>query len=87
MGQVMHHLVPILPGVLKWELEFMGPIKLVALYTNNRYILVATYFATKQVEARAVCTNTAAVTANFFYDTTISRFGYPVELVRNQGLT
>ena len=78
---------PVLPGkpFLKWDLDFIGPIKPMARYTINRYILVATDYATKWVEARAFRTNTAAVTAKFLYDTIITRFGCPVELVSDQG--
>ena len=78
---------PVLPGepFLKWGLDFIGPIKPMAFYTNNRNIVVATNYATKWVEARALRTNTAAVTAKFLYDTIITRFGCPLELVSDQG--
>jgi hypothetical protein len=48
---------------MKWELNFVGPIKLVKRYIRN--ILVTTNHAMKWVEARALQTNTTIVIANF----------------------
>ncbi len=69
----------------KWGLDFIGPIKLVSKISRNWYILVATDYATKWVEAQTFHTNTTVVTAKFWYEHILTRFGCPLTIVIDQG--
>ena len=80
-------LVPILPlaPFEKWGIDFVGPIQPVTKHRKNRYILVATDYTTKWVEAVALQKNDARVTARFLFENIITRFGCPLELVSDRG--
>jgi hypothetical protein len=69
----------------KWGLDFIKPIKLANHYSSNQYILVATDYATKWVEARALRINVTTVTVKFLYDHILTWFGCPLTIVTNQG--
>ena len=65
----------------KWGLDFVGPIKPPAKNTHAEYILVATDYLTKWVEAKATVKNDARTTAMFLYENIVTRYGLPIELV------
>jgi hypothetical protein len=50
---------------MKWSLDFIGPIKPTRRLRGNKYVLVATNYATKWVEAKAFKTNIVVVPIRF----------------------
>lgn len=69
----------------KWGLDFIRTIKPAARRTQARYILVATDYTTKWVEARPLRKVNSASIAKFLYEVMITRFGCPIELISDQG--
>jgi len=68
---------------MKWGLNFIGPIKPIGRQIGNKYILVATDYATKWVEAKALRTNIAIDIARFLYEYIMIKFGCPLTIVTN----
>jgi hypothetical protein len=64
----------------------VGLIKPAKRFIGDKYILVATYYATKWVEARTLRTNTITVTTNFLYECILTRFGCPLTIITSQGV-
>jgi hypothetical protein len=67
---------------MKWGLDFIGLSKL----TRNKYILVATHYATKWVEAKAFKTNIIIITTIFLDEYILTKFGCPLTIVIDQGV-
>ena len=80
-------LTPIVPSMApfeKWGIDFIRPINPVNA-RKNRYIILATDYATKWVEARSTKRNDAATAAGFLFEEIMMRFGHPLELVSDRG--
>ena len=79
-------LTPIIPlaPFEKWGIDFIGPIFPVSA-RKKRYIILATDYATKWVEAKATRKNDAETSAIFLFEEILMRFGHPLELVSDRG--
>jgi transposase InsO family protein len=69
----------------KWAIDFMVPINPPGKRTGERYIITATEYLTRWVEARAVKDCSATTTVRFIFDDIITRFGCPNILMSDQG--
>src|SRR5450759_4855007 len=76
-------IVPLAPFE-KWGIDFIGPIN-PASSRKKKYIILATDYATKWVEARATVKNDAAAAATFLFEEIMMRFAHPLELVSDRG--
>jgi hypothetical protein len=71
---------------MKWGPDFISSIKPIGRLTGNIYILVATDYVTKWVEAKALKTNIIVVTTKFLYEYILIRFGYLLTIITYQGI-
>ena len=69
----------------KWGIDFVGPINPPAHRSRAQYIIVATDYLTKWVEAKATPKNDAQTTACFLYEYVFTRYGLPIEIVSDRG--
>jgi hypothetical protein len=70
--------------ISKMGLNFIRFVKLVNKLLNNRYILVATNYATMWMEAPTFFTNIVAITTKFLYEHIFTKFGCPLIIVTNR---
>ncbi len=66
--------------------NFISPIKLARILTWNKYIIVVIDYAIKWVEAKTFKTNFAIVTTKFLFKYIVTKFGYPLTIVIDQGI-
>ena len=76
----LHPVLPHAPFEI-WGIDYVGPIKPAAKGSQARYIVVATDYLTKWVEAKVVRKFDAKSTTKFIYENIITRFGCPMEIV------
>ena len=77
-------IMPLAPGE-KWGIDFVGPVNPTSYPGRNKYIILATDYATKFVEAAATKKEDALTVATFLWEHIITRYGCPLELVSDRG--
>jgi len=80
--------IPLQPQVTfkpfdKWGMDFIGPIDPPS--KKNQYIIVCTDYLTKLAETKAIKETTEEKVAEFLRQNVLYKFGYPRELVTDQG--
>jgi glutathionyl-hydroquinone reductase len=63
----------------------MGPIKPLAHYIGNQYIIIAIDYTTKWVEVKALRDKTTISIVENLYENIIKQFNCPTHLVGDQG--
>jgi transposase InsO family protein len=69
----------------KWGIDYVGPIKPAARSSRAQYIILATDYATKWVEAVPTARNDAKTSKKFLFKNIVTRFGCPLEIVSDRG--
>ena len=70
----------------QWRIDFVGPIAPPISCTQNWYIIIATDYTSKWIEARALKDNTTKSTIKFLYEEIIIHYGCPLGIVSDQGV-
>ena len=65
---------------LQWDLDFIGEINPSSIH-QHKWILVATEYFTKWIDASPTRNATHQVIMRFLYENIFIRFGFPVRLV------
>ena len=68
-----------------WAIDFIGPFPIPTKRTSARYIITTVEYVTKWAEAEPVETCSSEVAAKFIHENIITRFGFPLTLISDQG--
>ena len=68
-----------------WAIDFIGPFPIPAKRSSARYIITAVEYVTKWAEAEPVDTCSSEVAAKFIYENIITRLGFPLKFISDQG--
>jgi len=68
----------------KWEINFVGPIQPPGKKTGVWYIIIATEYLTRWVEAQPVKDYTGATTVKFLFEYVLTKFGCQKVLMSNR---
>ena len=82
--------IPLQPQVTlqafdKWAIDFVGPINPPGKRTGSRYIITATDYLTRWVEAKLVEDCNASTEAQFIFENILTRFVFPRILMSDHG--
>ena len=69
----------------KWDVDFVGPINRLGKRTSAWYIITATDYLMRWVEATPIVYCTSVTAGRFLFDNIVTRFRCPRILMRNQG--
>ena len=69
----------------KWEVDFVGPINLLGMRINARYIITTMDYMTRREEASLVVDCTIAMVTRFMFDNFVTWFECPNILMSDQG--
>lgn len=70
---------------VKWGIDFVRPINPPTHRIRAQYIIVATDYLTKWVEAKSTPKNDARTIARFLYEYVFTCYGLPIEIVSDRG--
>jgi len=70
----------------KWAIDFVGPIQPPGKKTGARYIITATEYLTRWVQAQPVKDCTGVTTTKFLFEYVFTRFWWPKILMSDSGM-
>ena len=70
----------------RWGIYFIKPNKPPTHHSHDDYIIVATNYLTKRVEAKSSPKNYSRTTTKFWYEYVFTRYGIPLKIVSVQGV-